>query len=160
MARTSNLSDDALRDLIEKEIPQGQIALLYKISQAAVSQRVKNLTKKDERIAYAQTPEHAVKAVASVWDIRSALDENYRRTLQLLNEECETPGDKVRCVGEIRQNLSFAMDVMEKLYAVQETQAFMEEVLKVLDECEPGTRNKILIRLREKRSVRAAFFQV
>ena len=158
MARESKLSDDDLKDLLEKEIPQKQIAALYHISEAAVSKRVKSMTLKQERAALATVPEHVMKAVASVWDTKAALDENYQRVLALLDDSCETAGDKLRAVAEIRQHMQFAMQVLETLYTIQETQAFMDEVMAVLDECEPGVRQKILHRLREKRSVRSAFY--
>ena len=92
-------------------------------------------------------------AASSVWDQKQATEENYNRCLQLL-EQMSEPGDKLKAVTEIRQHLSHAMQVLQALYTVQEVKAFQEEVLTVLDECEPGLRDKILTRLKERRIIR------
>lgn len=87
---------------------------------------------------------------ASLWNIRETADENYRRCLELL-EECTAPGDRLRVIGEIRQHRAFANVVLQSAYSMQQAQAFMEEVLTALGECDPQTRDKILHRLAEKR---------
>ena len=152
MARQAALSDEDLRDYLSKGIPQTQIARLCHVSESAISQRVK----KFETAVAAKAPQNVVRAVNSLWDIRAAAEENYARCIELL-AECEgDPFNKRLAIAEIRQHLQFAMKILETLYAAQETQAFMDEVLNVLDECDPGKRKQILSRLAEKRTVRAA----
>jgi predicted transcriptional regulator len=157
MARTSKLSDDVLRDYVTNGFTQKQIAALCGVTEAAISKRVKILDKR----AAAKTPARVLEAHASLWNVREATEENYQRCLALLaameTDEEAKPGDKVRALGEVRQHLQFAMSVLETLYAVTETQAFMEEVLNVLGECDPVARQKVLSRLAEKRALRAAF---
>ena len=152
MAAPTELTDEALRDYLRMGLPQNEIAKLFKLTKGAISQRVKKL----ERQAVAKHPEKAIAAHTSLWNTRVAAEENYARALALL-DECEGPGDKARVLSEIRQHLQFAMAVMETLYNIQEVQAFQEEVLTVLEECEPGLRERIISRLREKRTIRAAF---
>jgi DNA-binding Lrp family transcriptional regulator len=151
MPRTK-LTEDLLKQYLGLGMAQKEIARLFGVSEAAVSQRVKRLEK---RVAPKCLP--VVQAAeSSVWDMKAATEANYRRALALLDELAE-PGDKIRCIGEIRQHLTHAMNVLQAMYSVQEAKEFQEEVLQVLDECEPGLRDKILTRLRERRTIRAAF---
>ena len=152
MAAKLILTDEQLRDYLDKGIPQAQIARLCRVSPAAVSQRVKALEKK----AAAKAPIHAVLAVASMWDTRTAAEENYQRCINLL-EDCENAAERTRALAEIRQHLQFGMQVIETLYTVQETKDFMTEVLEVIGQIDPDARDTILRKLSEKRALRAAF---
>ena len=152
MARQAKLSDDDLRDYLAKGIPQAQIAALCRVSAQAISQRVKLL----ETRAAAKAPLHAVRAAASMWDTRAAAEENYQRCLTLL-DDCESPTERTRALGEIRQHLMFGMQVIETLYTVQETKDFMAEVLNVIGQIDKNARDTILRKLSENRALRAAF---
>lgn len=152
MARTSKLTDEAIRTCLAQKMTQDEIALSYGLTPGAISQRVAKLEKR----AHAKTPENAIKAVASCWDIKAAAEENYARAIATL-DDCESGGDRVRAISEVRRHLEFAMQVIEALHNTQETQAFMDEVLRIVEECEPGSRDRILSRLRERRTIRAAF---
>ncbi len=150
----AELTEHELRDLLDKGIPQNQIAALYRISPAAVSKRVKSMTAKGIHTAVVIGKAEA--AVSSMWDTRTAAEENYKRCLALI-DECETATERTRVLAEIRQHLQFGMQVIETLYTVQETKDFMAEVLAVIGEIDPDARNTILRRLSEKRALRAAF---
>lgn len=154
MARTSKLTDEAIRTCLAQGMTQEEIALSYSLTPGAISQRVSKLEKK----SIAKAPANASKAAASCWDIKAAAEENYARAIAML-DTCERDGDKVRVIAEVRQHLQFSMQVIEALYNVQETQAFMEEVLNIVEQCEPGSRDKILSRIRERRTLRSAFNQ-
>ena len=152
MAAKAKLSDDDLRDYLSKGIPQTQIAALCRVSAQAISQRVKAL----EARAAAKAPLHAVRAASSMWDTRTAAEENYQRCLALLSD-CENATERTRALAEIRQHLQFGMQVIETLYTVQETKDFMTEVLEVIGQIDPDARDTILRKLSEKRALRAAF---
>ena len=154
MAGKLNLTDADLRDYLSKGIPQKQIASLCRVTESAISQRVKTLERKATQsslaISVAQT------TVSSMWDTRTAADENYQRCLLLL-DECENAGERVRALAEIRQHLQFGMQVIETLYTVQEIKDFMAEVLDVIGQIDKNARDTILRKLTEKRALRAAF---
>ena len=135
------------------DFSQQEIARLFNVSEQAVSQRVAALNKK----CAPMTPQVVAEAQASVWDTRTALQENYQRCLALLDSD---DADKTRVLAEIRNHLKLAMEVMSLLYSVQETKAFMEEVMQILDDVQPGTREIILARLRERRSIQSAFLPI
>jgi hypothetical protein len=123
---------------------------MFNVTEGAIAQRVAKL----EKPAAASNGIVVKQAHASVWNVKEALTENFAGCLKLLDDK---DVDKVRIRAEIRQHIKLSMDVIQTLYAVNEVQAFQEEVLAILDECEPGTRERILTRLQQKRAVRAAF---
>ena len=154
MAVPSKLTEDDLKDLLEKGVPQGHIARLYNVSQAYVSHRMKmmeqRLTKTSMAVAVVAT------TVTSMWDTKNAAEQNYQRCLDLL-DECETATERTRVLGEIRQHLQFGVQVVETLFTVQETKDFMNEVLDVIGQLDPDARNTIIRRLAEKRTLRSVF---
>lgn len=148
------LTDAELRDLLDKGIPQAQIAKLYHVSPQYVSKRVKTL---DKRAAARSAPQSA-QAAGSMWQARSAAQANYDGLMSLL-EKCETVREEIQIRAEIRAHIAFGVQSLDALYNAEDAEAFQNEVLQVLDDTEPGSRQKILDRLREKRPLREAFSQ-
>lgn len=149
------VTDHQIQELLDGGVSQSQIARLCHVNEGTISRRVKAIRKQSQ--VAASSSEVATRALNSMWDTKGAAEENFRRCL-LLIDECEGATEKTRLLGEIRQHIQFGVQVIATLYAAQEQQAFMDEVMNVLDECEPGTRARMLARLSERRSVRAAFF--
>lgn len=149
MAATQKLSDEALRDYLKRGMTQNEIARLVGMSASAVSQRAARL----ERNGVSRTPEAVAIAHASLWDTKAAAEENYRRALgnYLIAE------DKTKAIAEIRNHIKLGMDVLAVLYSLEEVKAFQEEVLALFDEFDPQLRERLLARIRERRTVRAAF---
>lgn len=146
------LTDADLRDLLSKEVPQSQIADLYRVSRQYVSKRVKALDKK----AAAKSAPFAAAAVGSMWQARTAAQTNYDGLVALLDGDLSVR-EEVQVRAEIRAHIAFGVQSLDALYSVEDAEAFQSEVLQVLDECEPGKRQEILSRLREKRPLRDAF---
>ena len=146
------LTDADLRDLLSKEVPQSQIADLYRVSRQYVSKRVKALDKK----AAAKSAPTVAAAAGSMWQARSAAQINYAGLVALLDGDLSVR-EEVQVRAEIRAHIAFGVQSLDALYSVEDAEAFQSEVLQVLDECEPGKRQEILDRLREKRPLRDAF---
>ena len=146
------LTDADLRDLLSKEVPQSQIADLYRVSRQYVSKRVKAL---DKKTAAKSAPTVAA-AAGSMWQARSAAQANYDGLVALLDGDLSVR-EEVQVRAEIRAHIAFGVQSLDALYSVEDAEAFQAEVLQVLDECEPGKRQEILDRLREKRPLRDAF---
>lgn len=149
------LTDEALRILLDANNTQSYIAREYGVTKQYVSQRVKRL----ERGAAVRAVPVAARAVESLWDTKAAADANYARLIAIMDQSELLTGDRIRVIAEIRQHLAFSMQVMETLFAVQESKAFMDEVMDVLEECDPKVRQRVFDRLRQKKSLRAAFIQ-
>jgi transcriptional regulator with XRE-family HTH domain len=149
LPRPEKLSDETLRRCLEQGLSQEEIAQRAGIAQSSVSKRIARL----EPRAIARNLTRVEEAFASLWDTRKAAEENYTRAVKNY-KVCD---DKTRAIAEIRNHIKLGIDVMSLLYSIEELRAFQEEVLTILDECEPGTRDRILARLRERRTLRAAF---
>lgn len=156
MPAISKLSDETIRQYLDKQFTQQEIANLCGVSQQAVNKRVKAL----EHRSQALKPAYINAAVISMWDTRRAAEENYKRSLALYDEALSDPdcsiGEKARVLGEIRGHIDFGLKALQLLYEVNEMKAFQDEVTAVLEEFAPGVRAKIIKRLSEKRSIRAA----
>ena len=154
MAGKGVLSDDELRDYLDKGVTQSHIASLLHVTPQAIHNRVKGmetkLAKTSAAVAIVAT------TVTSMWDTKNAAEQNYQRCLDLL-DECETATERTRVLGEIRQHLQFGVQVVETLFTVQETKDFMNEVLDVIGQLDPDARNTIIRRLAEKRTLRSVF---
>lgn len=147
------LTDADLRDLLTNGVPQTQIASLYRVSPQYISKRVKALDKK----AAAQSLPAAAVAAGSMWEARAAAQTNYAGLTALLTKEDLTIREEVQIRAEIRAHIAFGVQSLDALYSVEDAAAFQEEVLKVLDDIEPGKRQEILERLRAVRPLRDAF---
>lgn len=154
MAQQAKLSDETLRGYLAHGFSQADIARMCSMSEAAVSKRVKAL---DRKAAAMTAPPAVESALASVWDIRTTL-ERCRLEAETALIESATPFERVAVINSIVAQAKFALTALQTLYSVEENAAFQEEVLAVLEEFEPGTREKVLARLREKRPLRAAAY--
>ncbi len=146
------LTDADLRDLLAKNIPQTQIAKLYHVSPQYISKRVKGLDRK----AAAQSPAAAESAASTMWQARTAAQENYAGLLAMLSRDLSAR-EEIQVRAEIRAHIAFGVQSLDALYSVEDAAAFQEEVLKVLDDSQPGKRQEILEKLRQVRPLRDAF---
>lgn len=105
------------------------------------------------RVFGAAVPVRRERPAVTLWQVQDAADANYRRCLELL-DECDTPADRVRVIAEIRQHLTFAAQVLQSARDGHDAEAFMDAVMTALDECDPVTRNSIMMRLSEARDER------
>lgn len=103
---------------------------------------------------------------ASLWDTRSALDENYSRLLKLASQ-LETgiytqQGEQltltpvatnVAAIREIREHIKTSMDLAKLLIDVEEVRKFQQAVIDAIGEADEETRRRILAKLRERRAL-------
>jgi predicted transcriptional regulator len=64
---------------------------------------------------------------------------------------------QIKATAEIRKQLSLLLDISRTLYDVEQVKAFQEIVLEELQNVEPEIRNRVLKRLRERRSTGSLF---
>jgi hypothetical protein len=152
MPRPRTFENSQLRALLSEGLTVDQAAERLGVSRTAVVKRLAIL----DRNVCAMGPQHAERAVASMWDTKAAADQNYHRTLQLLEDPDADQKDKLRAVKEIRQHLALGVQVLDTLYNVHDVRAFVEEVLTIIEEVEPDARERIFANIRAKRTLRAA----
>lgn len=95
-----------------------------------------------------------VSASASVWDVRSRLEENFRRVGELLREMevAAEPKDRLAVAAELRQHIALAERALELAARAQAVREFEETVLDVLAEADPALRRRVV----EELNARAA----
>ena len=91
---------------------------------------------------------------ASVWDTQASAEANYQATRALLEDPDVNPL-QVRAL--LLKHIEFGHKALSAVFSVDETRAFMEDVLAVLDEVDPDLRSRVLHRLHQRRLARAAF---
>ena len=62
----------------------------------------------------------------------------------------------LRCMSEIRNQLKLQMDIWQAYLEWNDRKSFQDEVLKILDEFEPGTRKRAIERLKDRALLRGA----
>lgn len=105
-------------------------------------------------------------AGASLWDARTALDENYKRALKLYelleqgiyqqNGEnlTQTPvATNVAALREIREHIKTASDLFKLLLDIEEVRAFQRAVIEAIREADPATAQRIIAKLRERHAL-------
>jgi len=91
--------------------------------------------------------------IDAVDDPRKSAAWAVRRARQLVNDASD-PKDVSRALAGLQRAIDFQIRVHEREVAVEEIRAFFEEVLAELDDCEPGTKARVVERLEERRTLR------
>jgi hypothetical protein len=97
----------------------------------------------------------ARKRHATVWNIQSAVQENYRRAVDMYDGGELSKAERLRTVGEIRQHLAFAAHLLQSFYTAAAAKEFIDEVLEVLNGIDPSLRDAVVDRWHKKRMGRA-----
>ena len=99
-------------------------------------------------------------AGASLFDSAKALEENYRRVLDLERKlallDLGSPKAveaATRLLREIRGHIESGTKIHELWLSVEEQRTFREAVLEAIGEADESTRQRILAKLRERRAV-------
>jgi uncharacterized coiled-coil protein SlyX len=162
MPRPQKFTDDELRDYLRlfdgDDDKVKKIAALFKVTVAAIHQRMARLERKAAPMAVAVVAQTA----ASMWDVRTVLETAYKRLdkltakLEAMDAEDVAP-QLIQAIDGARKLADTAVRTAEAWYRVEETKAFMEDVLATLAEVDPTLRGKVLDRIKRRRSMRAAF---
>ena len=152
-----------LDQLLRLGTPQNEIAKIFDVSPAAVSRAKKRLK---NNIIRTVSLEKANKVVESHLDMMGQL----RMINQAINEELERAKQSVttangrdrlalqdiiiKLSAEIRRQIEAQLKIIEVWHDMKVFSEFQAEVLAVLDEMQPGVRDEIIRRLKEKRALR------
>lgn len=149
MARTSDITDEALKTYLEAGFTPEYIGKATGLSKRQVYRRMNAM----ERPAASRQAQVVEQVRAPLWDIKHALEDVHTR----LYAELDNSDNALPVLAEIRRTIETAHKVLESLYTIQAQTEFEDAVLGVLNECEPTLRNEVLRRVREARTIRTAF---
>jgi hypothetical protein len=110
------------------------------------------------------------KAGASLWDTRTALDDNYSRLLALvaqletgiLEERKGSDGPyvtmtpittHVAALKEVREHIKTSMELAKLLVDVNEVRKFQQAVIEAIGEADAATKQRLLAKLRERHAL-------
>ena len=79
------------------------------------------------------------------------------KTVSITEVKMKDPRElALRCMSEIRNQLKLQMDIWQAYLEWNDRKSFQDEVLKILDEFEPGTRERAIERLKDRALLRGA----
>jgi len=106
------------------------------------------------------------RAGASLWDARTALDENYQRVLKLYqqlergiyvqngeNMTLTPMATNVAALREIREHIKAASELFKLLLDIEEVRKFQRAVIEAIRETDPATAQRIIAKLREQHAL-------
>jgi DNA-binding transcriptional regulator GbsR (MarR family) len=78
-------------------------------------------------------------------------------TLDITEVKMKDPRElSLKCMSEIRNQLKLQMEIWQAYLEWNDRKAFQDEVLRILDEFEPGTRQRVINRLKDRAVLRGA----
>ena len=145
------INDTKLVRLVDEGRSQAETARELGVSRQAVSKRLIELRGRTTKII-------AVKKIEQVVDQKLDAIEQLQKinteANRLLDELEQTPEVKLKIMAEIRGQLRLQLDIFQTLYDMQAVKEFQEEVLSAVGEADKETRNAIIDRLNQKRTIR------
>jgi hypothetical protein len=147
-----------LSKMLRSGVSQVECARHFSVSEAAISK-----AKSELRIATIKNValESAHKVVANTVDVMEQLNRVNREAQQIIDKFRDSPKvcDQelvIRAMSEIRRQVETCLEISKTLYDVQEMERFQQEVLEAIGECDVQVREKIVQRLKERRTLRSA----
>jgi DNA-directed RNA polymerase specialized sigma24 family protein len=152
------------RLLVEEGRSQQEAAAHFGVSEAAVSKRVKALNLHLNRHVGLERAKDVADYGLDVVRQLQGINDVIQNELSWAVEEAAKPGaDRkgleqviIDLTGEVRKQLRFQLEILCSLYDMRGVAEFQREVLDAIGEVSPETRQAIIRRLVERRSLRSA----
>ena len=161
----ARFSDEQLHELIQKDFSLAQMARRLGVSKSAVSQRVKKLGVAVCKDVQMRSAPAVVDRELNCFDQLKRINAVTHQELETLRQQCADAGDGellkdhrdliLKCVKEIRAQLSLQHEILASLHSIQMIEAFQKEVLNAIAEADPATRDKIVRTLEQRRALRS-----
>jgi hypothetical protein len=129
-----------------------ECAKFFDVTPGAISQHKKNLN-----IAVVKNValENAHRVVDKNLNAVDQLHKINKQANQLLDDLEQKPEMKLKIMAEIRGQLKLQLDIFQCLYDMKAVQEFQQEVLTAIGEVDTDVRDQIIIKLRERQTVRS-----
>jgi hypothetical protein len=161
-----------LQQWLDEGLSQAEIAWRFKVNPSSVCKAVRRLNKETARIVtHKAEPAIVDKKIDIIGQIK-VLNAKCHQEIQWIEDKMNgVNGAKaiedlakrkilqdqmLKLVAEVRKQMGFFLDVAKTLYSAEEVQAFMEEVIKAIEDADPVTKKRIISKLQEARPVRRA----
>ncbi|MDP2605263.1 MAG: hypothetical protein Q8S00_22200 [Deltaproteobacteria bacterium] len=163
--RKRKIDDKTLyRLLVEEGRSQQEAATYFGVSEAAVSKRVKTLNISLNRHVGLERAKDVADHGLNIIDQLQTVNDVIQTEMNWAIQEARKPGaDRkglqqvvIDLTAEIRKQLRFQLEILRSLYDMRGVAEFQKEVLDVIGETAPETREAIIRRLVERRALRSA----
>lgn len=174
MGRKSTITDDLANQLLaaaKAGSSQRQIARDFGLSVSTVQRFFESLP----TAAAPTLVQHAAaveRAGSSLWDSRSALNENYQRVLDLVGKLeagiVEVDGEytsptplavHVAALREVREHVKTSLSILKLLIDVDEVRRFQQAVIDAIGEADESTKQRILAILQARHALEFTLFR-
>jgi len=148
------ISDSRLLHKINKlGMSQAEVAKEMGVTRQAICIRLKQI---QGRTSYAVAASKTAAIIDNKMDVISELNSINEQTKTILANAKEDPVLALKAIGSIQQQISLAITLYEQVYSSDQMNNFNQEVLQVLEECDPALRKKVIDRFNAKASLRSA----
>ena len=145
------INDTKLVRLVDEGKRQADVARELGVSRQAISKRLIELRGRTTKIIATKKIEQVV---AQRLDAAEQLHRINIQANQLLDELEQSPELKLKIMAEIRGQLKLQLDILSTLYDMKAVQEFQSEVLNAIGEADKETRNAIITRLNQRKTIR------
>ena len=151
-----------LRRLVDEGASQAEISRHFKVSESAVSQRMKKLKMLTSRVA-------ALEKAGEVVDQKLSAVQRLEKVQEIINEELAWTVDQAKQPGadrggyagrilkfaaEARKQLDLQLRITQALVDLRAVREFSEAVVEAISEESPETARRITDRLKQRRALR------
>ncbi len=150
MGRKKAFSDMDLNKALGEGMTNKQIAKKFKVTEASVSVRVKNLKKRNTGAIIANETRQMVSDRLDSFD---QLEKINAMANKLMDEATAEPELKLKCAGEIRAQLKLQCEIFESIFSMRRVQLFQQTVLDVMDKVDPEIRKDFVRLLNERKEL-------
>jgi hypothetical protein len=158
LTKEVNMQEQKIKDsnmlrMVNDGSSQADIARKFEVTPSAVCKRLRELK---GRSSYAVAVSKTEAIIDQKLDVIRELNSFNEKTKIILADAKDDPQLALKAIGSIQQQISLAIDLYEKIYSIDQMNNFNQEVLQVLEECDPDLRKKVIDRLNAKASLRSA----
>jgi hypothetical protein len=161
MARPK-IDPDALRRYLDAGHTQADAARYFGVSEPAIHQRLRKMRQLTSHVVALEKAgavvEEKLSATARLEKVQRVIDEE----LDAARQRAQQPGvDRaaltdiiIRLTAEVRQQLNLQLAITRTLVDLRVVKEFQESVVEVIRSESPGTAQRIVTRLKERRALR------
>ena len=148
------INDTKLLRLIDKEnMTQAQAAIALGVSRQAVNNRLKQLR---GRTTHAMIAGRIDKVIDNKIDTFAQLEKINHKANELLDAAETDTQDRIRLMGEIRNQLKLQLELFQSMWDVRAAEEFQDTVLTVIGQIDPEVLRKIISDLNSRSVIRNA----
>jgi hypothetical protein len=161
MARPK-LDPTAVREYLDAGHTQADAAIEFRVSEAAISQRVKQLRIGTSKVVALERAAGVVDQQLTAAERLRHVQDVIRAQLDWAEQQAKQPGaDRaalsdilVKLSGEVRSQLRLEHDISRTLIDLRVVKEFQRTVFEVISQVSPDTARRIVEKLKEQRALR------